>query len=155
MIGWCLALAGGLRLEQLRGDLHAQALLPLLHGGVVALLVLTLACTLAASARSGFHQHEPAGRTLEGVDLWHQALEVVAGAVEVERGAVRPELDEDEVPGILLVNEQFIADAQRLALRARDQLPVKRKHGFHGIGMDEILGDHLEHVGTCNAGPAG
>lgn len=50
MIGWCLALAGGLRLEQLRGDLHAQALLPLLHGGVVALLVLTLACTLAASA---------------------------------------------------------------------------------------------------------
>jgi hypothetical protein len=49
MIGWCLALAGGLRLEQLRDDRLAQAVLPVLHGGVVALLVLTLACTVAAS----------------------------------------------------------------------------------------------------------
>lgn len=50
MVGWCLALASCLRLEQLRDDLHAKAMLPVLHGGVVASLVLTLACTLAASA---------------------------------------------------------------------------------------------------------
>lgn len=50
MVGWCLALAGWLRLEQLRGDLHAQALLPVVEGGVVASLVMTLACTLLASA---------------------------------------------------------------------------------------------------------
>lgn len=49
MIGWTLALAGGLRLEQLRDDLHARALLPALQAGVVVLLVMTLACTLAAS----------------------------------------------------------------------------------------------------------
>lgn len=49
MVGWCLALASGLRLEQLRDDHLAQAILPLLHGGVVASLVLTLACTVVAS----------------------------------------------------------------------------------------------------------
>ncbi|WP_232289641.1 hypothetical protein [Stenotrophomonas maltophilia] len=49
MVGWCLALASCLRLEQLRDDLHAKALLPLLHGGAVTSLVLTLACTLMAS----------------------------------------------------------------------------------------------------------
>lgn len=49
MVGWCLALASWLRLEQLRDDLHAKAMLPVLHGGVVASLVLTLACTLMAS----------------------------------------------------------------------------------------------------------
>ena len=36
MVGWCLALAACLRAEQLRGDLHAQALLPVLQGGAVA-----------------------------------------------------------------------------------------------------------------------
>ncbi len=35
MVGWCLALAACLRAEQLRGDLHAQALL-VLQGGAVA-----------------------------------------------------------------------------------------------------------------------
>ncbi|HDS1103616.1 hypothetical protein ACK1O1_12105 [Stenotrophomonas maltophilia] len=49
MVGWCLALASGLRLEQLRDDRLAQAMLPLLHKGVVASLVLTLACTVVAS----------------------------------------------------------------------------------------------------------
>ncbi len=49
MVGWCLALAACLRAEQLRGDLHAQALLPVLQGGVVALLVFTLSCIGAAS----------------------------------------------------------------------------------------------------------
>ncbi len=47
MVGWCLALC--LRAEQLRGDLHAQALLPVLQGGAVALLVFTLSCIGAAS----------------------------------------------------------------------------------------------------------
>lgn len=49
MVGWCLALAACLRAEQLRGDLHAQALLPVLQGGAVALLVFTLSCIGAAS----------------------------------------------------------------------------------------------------------
>ncbi|QDL28518.1 hypothetical protein EGM71_12465 [Stenotrophomonas maltophilia] len=49
MVGWCLALASGLRLEQVRDDRLAQAMLPLLHGSVVASLLLTLACTVAAS----------------------------------------------------------------------------------------------------------
>ncbi|PZT30615.1 hypothetical protein A7X94_19440 [Stenotrophomonas maltophilia] len=47
----------------------------------------------------GIHQQEPARRTLEGIDLWHKALEVFAGTVQVERGAVGPQLDEDEVAG--------------------------------------------------------
>jgi hypothetical protein len=64
-------------------------------------------------------------------------------------------LDEDEVPGILLVHEQFIAEAERLALRARDQFPVQRKHGVHGIGMDEVLGDDLEHAAPAGWGLAG
>lgn len=37
LVGWCLALAACLRAEQLRGDLHAQAL-----------LVFTLSCIGAA-----------------------------------------------------------------------------------------------------------
>ena len=49
MVGWCLALAACLRAEQLRGDLHAQALLPVLQGGAVALLVFTLSCIGADS----------------------------------------------------------------------------------------------------------
>lgn len=49
LVGWCLALAACLRAEQLRGDLHAQALLPVLQGGAVALLVFTLSCIGAAS----------------------------------------------------------------------------------------------------------
>ncbi|EQM75140.1 hypothetical protein JY464_13400 [Stenotrophomonas maltophilia] len=49
MVGWCLALAACLRAEQLRGDLHAQGLLPVLQGGAVALLVFTLSCIGAAS----------------------------------------------------------------------------------------------------------
>jgi hypothetical protein len=48
LVGWCLALAACVRAEQLRGDLHAQALLPVLQGGAVALLVFTLSCIGAA-----------------------------------------------------------------------------------------------------------
>lgn len=65
MVGWCLALASWLRLEQLRDDLHAKAMLPVLHGGVVTLLVLTLACTLAASAVL-WRARRPARRTPAG-----------------------------------------------------------------------------------------
>lgn len=49
-IGWVLALAGGLRLEQLRIDPQAQALVPVLQWGVVSALLVTLACILIASA---------------------------------------------------------------------------------------------------------
>ena len=49
MVGWCLALAASLRLEEVRDDLHAQALLPVLQGGAIALLVFTLSCIGAAS----------------------------------------------------------------------------------------------------------
>ncbi|MBH1484605.1 hypothetical protein I5U48_21705, partial [Stenotrophomonas maltophilia] len=49
MVGWCLTLAAWLRLEEVREDRLAQAMLPVLQGSVVALLALTLACTMAAS----------------------------------------------------------------------------------------------------------
>lgn len=49
MVGWCLALAACLRLEEVRDDLHAQALLPVLQGGSIALLVFTLSCIGGAS----------------------------------------------------------------------------------------------------------
>lgn len=68
LIGWCLALAACLRAEQLRGDLHARALLPVLQQGAVALLVLSLSCTVAACllqwrhGRSD-HVHPAAGTT--------------------------------------------------------------------------------------------
>ncbi|MFL0338521.1 hypothetical protein [Stenotrophomonas maltophilia] len=65
MVGWCLALASGLRLEQLRDDHLALAMLPALRAGVVVLLVLTLACTVLASVlpwRAG----RPSRRTIAG-----------------------------------------------------------------------------------------
>ena len=49
-IGWLLALAGGLRLEQLRIDPLAQALVPVLQWGVTAVLLATLGWIVAASA---------------------------------------------------------------------------------------------------------
>jgi hypothetical protein len=68
LIGWCLALAAWLRAEQLRGDRHAQALLPVLQASVVALLVLSLACTVAACLvlwrhRRSDHHRVDAGTT--------------------------------------------------------------------------------------------
>jgi len=49
-IGWLLALAGGLRLEQLRADPLAQSLVPVLQWGVASALLATLACIIGASA---------------------------------------------------------------------------------------------------------
>ncbi len=49
-IGWVLALAGWLRLEQLRIDPQAQALVPVLQWGVVSALLVTLGCIVVASA---------------------------------------------------------------------------------------------------------
>lgn len=65
MVGWCLALASGLRLEQVRDDRLAQAMLPVLHGSVVASLLLTLACTVAASAML-WRASRPPRRTTAG-----------------------------------------------------------------------------------------
>ncbi|KAF1012854.1 MAG: hypothetical protein GAK31_03941 [Stenotrophomonas maltophilia] len=55
-IGWLLALAAGLRLEQLRPDPLAQSLVPVLRWGVASALLVTLVCIVAASVllwRSG------------------------------------------------------------------------------------------------------
>ncbi|AWH53800.1 hypothetical protein C1924_11760 [Stenotrophomonas sp. ESTM1D_MKCIP4_1] len=49
-IGWLLALAGGLRLEQLRIDPLAQSLVPVLQWGVTVVLLVTLGWIIAASA---------------------------------------------------------------------------------------------------------
>lgn len=49
LVGWCLALAACLRLEEVRDDLHAQALLPVLQGSAVVLLGFTLSCIGGAS----------------------------------------------------------------------------------------------------------
>ncbi|HYQ21776.1 hypothetical protein [Stenotrophomonas sp.] len=49
-IGWLLALAGGLRLEQLRVDPMAQSLVPVLQWGVSVVLLATLGWIVAASA---------------------------------------------------------------------------------------------------------
>ncbi|WMJ69606.1 hypothetical protein [Stenotrophomonas sp. 24(2023)] len=51
VVGWVLALAGWLRLEQLRTDLQAQALVPALQWGVCVALLATLGGILATSAR--------------------------------------------------------------------------------------------------------
>lgn len=50
IVGWSLALAGGLRLEQLRADHHAQQLVPAVQWGVIAMLLLTLVFIVATSA---------------------------------------------------------------------------------------------------------
>lgn len=50
-VGWVLALAGWLRLEQLRSDLQAQALVPALQWGVSVALLATLGGILATSVR--------------------------------------------------------------------------------------------------------
>ncbi|UXB18622.1 hypothetical protein K7566_13470 [Stenotrophomonas maltophilia] len=68
LVGWCLALAAGLRLEEVREDRLAQAMLPVLQASVVALLALTLACTVAASLvlwrhRRRDHRRVDAGTT--------------------------------------------------------------------------------------------
>ena len=49
LVGWWLAVAGWLRLEQLRTDLHAQALVAALQWGVAAMLLLTFGCIVATS----------------------------------------------------------------------------------------------------------
>ena len=103
LIGWCLALAACLRAEQLHGDLHAQALLPVLQrgarccsvwparlrpacccGGMAAVIV---GVSLPARCQRGIHQHAPAWRALEGTDLRQRPLEMPAGAVDVQGSA--------------------------------------------------------------------
>ncbi|WP_242892389.1 hypothetical protein [Stenotrophomonas maltophilia] len=66
LVGWCLALATSLRAEQLHGDPHAQALLPVLQQGAVALLVLSLACTVAACVLLWRHGRGDGGRLASG-----------------------------------------------------------------------------------------
>jgi len=68
LVGWCLALAAGLRLEEVREDCLALAMLPVLQGSVLALLGLTLACTMVASLvlwrhRRRDHRRVDAGTT--------------------------------------------------------------------------------------------
>ena len=58
------------------------------------------------------------------VDQGNQAAEVLGCAMGVQRCAIRPLLNEYEVAGILLVDEQVVGDAQRFAPRAGNQLAV-------------------------------
>ncbi|MEG0183633.1 MAG: hypothetical protein RR704_09290 [Stenotrophomonas sp.] len=50
IVGWWLAVAGGLRLEQLRADHLARQLAPAVQWGVIAMLLLTSACIVVTSA---------------------------------------------------------------------------------------------------------
>lgn len=63
--------------------------------------------------------------------------------MEVQAGAVQPLLDEDEVPGILLVHEQFHSRAERLALRHATSFRTAeaRCHGHQG--WMKVFGDDL------------
>lgn len=49
IVGWWLAVAGGLRLEELRLDPRAQLLVPALQWSVGGLLLLTFGAIVAAS----------------------------------------------------------------------------------------------------------
>ncbi|HDS1533013.1 hypothetical protein ACVMVB_05945 [Stenotrophomonas maltophilia] len=71
MVGWCLTLAAWLRLEEVREDRLAQAMLPVLQGSVVALLALTLACTMAASLVLWRHRRRDHGDGAGTTEVQH------------------------------------------------------------------------------------
>lgn len=80
-----------------------------------------------------------------GVDLGDQALEMFAGAVGVERGLVRPFLDEDEMAGLFAILEQVIGAAQGLLPRQAHQFGIEGPYRLDMLGLDEVLGDDFEH----------
>ena len=72
---------------------------------------------------------------------------MLAGAVSVQRRLIGPCLDEDEVAGLALIREQIIGDAQGLLPRQAHQLAIERHDGFDMPGLDEVLGEDLQHDG--------
>lgn len=84
--------------------------------------------------------------------LWNKALKVLRSAMKIEGLTIRPFLNENEVPRILIVNEEFIGDVERLRTRKLDELTVQRHHDIYGIESDEVLGNHFQHDEPSLAG---
>lgn len=78
------------------------------------------------------------------VDQRHQPREILGGAMRIECGAIRPLLDENEMPRVFLIDEKIIGDAELFQFRLLDKLPVERKHDLDGLWLDEVLSDDLE-----------
>ena len=64
--------------------------------------------------------------------------------------AVTRELDEDEVTGRALIREQIIGPAQRLLARQPHQFAIEGHDRLDVLGLDEVLGDDLQHVANPN-----
>jgi hypothetical protein len=85
-----------------------------------------------------------------GVDLRRQTAEMLADAVGVQRRLIGLFLDEDEVAGLALIRKQIIGNAQGLLPRQAHQLAIERHDGFDMPGLDEVLGDDLQHHGSLS-----
>ncbi|MNU04657.1 hypothetical protein D3C72_2491570 [compost metagenome] len=53
--------------------------------------------------------------------------------------------------GLALIREQIIGVAQRLLTRQPHQFAIERHHGLDVLGLDEVLGDDLQHYGPLSA----
>ncbi|MNE58230.1 hypothetical protein D3C80_1532480 [compost metagenome] len=76
---------------------------------------------------------------------------MLAGAVGVQRGLIGPFLDEDEVAGAAPIREQIIGDAQRLGAAQPHQFAIQGHDRLDVLGLDEVLGDDLQHHGPLSA----
>ncbi|MOA33035.1 hypothetical protein D3C78_1542930 [compost metagenome] len=79
------------------------------------------------------------------IDLGHQPLEMLGGAVRIQSRPVGPLLHEHEVPGILLIDAQLIREAQRLRPGLLHQLPIQGHDLLEAIQPDKILRDDFQH----------
>lgn len=62
-----------------------------------------------------------------------------------QRRPIRPFLNEDEMSGVFLIDEEVVGDAEVFLPGLLDQLAVERQHDLNRFRFDEILGNDLEH----------
>ena len=91
------------------------------------------------------HQQHFAWLGLVLVYLRHQPGKVFGLAMRVERGLVGPLLNENEVPGVVLIDKQVVGDAQRFLAGFFHQFGVPGTYRVEVFGLDEIFSDDLQH----------
>ena len=67
-------------------------------------------------------------------------------AVSIQSGLIGPLLDKNKMPRILVIHIQVVSDAVRLQAGFFHQLGVPRAHSFKVFVLDEVFGNHFQHV---------
>lgn len=79
------------------------------------------------------------------IDKRHKSGEMLRRTMDIKCCPIRPLLDEDEMSGFSLIDEQIIGDAKLFLPGLLDQFAVERHDNLDGFRFDEILRDDLEH----------